>query len=136
MLFMSWPYCMTWGCRLSVQMHRKLFPFWGSHKHGLPSKFSCPEEFFHWFQFSSYLSSLSFSYFFFLHLYSNFAINSLGILFLLLSAPIALVLQPLPHTPSQTLLPTLLHFLSFSYSPKYLLLLYILSISLRTFPSS
>ena len=30
-LFISQPHCMSWGFGSSVQMLRKLFPFWGSH---------------------------------------------------------------------------------------------------------
>ena len=59
-------------------MHRRLFPFWGSHNMAPPFKFPCPEEFFHQLQFLSYLFFLSLSYFFFPHSYSNFAVSSLG----------------------------------------------------------
>ena len=43
-----------------------------------PSRFLVPRNFFHQFQFSSHLLSLSFSYLFLPHPYSSLAVNSLG----------------------------------------------------------
>ena len=54
------------------------FPTRGSHNMAPPSSFLVPRNFFHWYQFSSHLFSLSLSYLLFPQPYSSFAVNSLG----------------------------------------------------------